>query len=123
MSDDHPRQALAAEQAILSAALNDPRNAAEALYLLSAADFYHPKHALIFSAIAELVEARISPDPITVMARLSAAGELERAGCRPPAQRAARRRESSHDALDMPGAEQFYPWMFPDQSQPRSSNS
>lgn len=80
MSDDHPRQALAAEQAILSAALNDPRNAAEALYLLSAADFYHPKHALIFGAIAELVEARISPDPITVMARLSAAGELERAG-------------------------------------------
>jgi len=69
-----------AEQSVLGAALQNEYAADEIAETLSAIDFYDRHHAEIFSAIAELSNARTPVDLITVSEALKRRGMLEAVG-------------------------------------------
>lgn len=71
MSTPLPTQALDAEVAILAAMLNAPKVINEAKYLLSSADFYQPRHQVLFEAICELAETGAVVDPVLVLNHLN----------------------------------------------------
>lgn len=70
-----PPHSLEAEQSVLGALLVDNRAFDRASDLVTAEAFYRHSHRLIWSAIAELVNANKPADVITVFERLQAAGK------------------------------------------------
>ncbi len=70
--------AIEAEESFLSACLTGL--ASEASELLSGSDFYKSGHQVIFAAVAGMVKAQEPVDIVTVIDRLRASGELEKAG-------------------------------------------
>lgn len=66
-----PAQAVEAERALLALMLNDPRNIPAARYVVSAADFYQPRHAIVFLAACDLHEANITADIATLVGKLN----------------------------------------------------
>lgn len=69
-----------AERAVLGGMLMSAHVVAEVLPLLSAADFYVPKHGMVFDAITAMFAAGKPVDAITLVEELSARGELKRVG-------------------------------------------
>lgn len=68
------------ERAVLGACLLDRDSITVARGILSVEDFYLEKHGLIFAALLELVEQRITPDIGTVAGQLRSSGHLELIG-------------------------------------------
>jgi replicative DNA helicase len=62
--------------------LSDDERLAEVVALLRPEDFYRESHGMMFAAIVRLHAAGAPLDPISVVAELEGAGELERAGGR-----------------------------------------
>lgn len=75
-----PPQSIQAEQAVLCSCLDSESAMTVALTVLVPADFYHPGHRLIFTAILELSALRNAVDIITVSEHLAKKGELEAVG-------------------------------------------
>lgn len=69
-----------AEQCVLGSAMMDVTARKEVLARLRVQDFFDPKHAEIFTAIASLDEDDNPTDPVAVFNNLSQAGTLKRAG-------------------------------------------
>ncbi len=66
---------LDAERALLGAAIYDLDNGIQLLDQLPADALYHPAHTAIAHAILELTDDGITPDPVTVAARLRQTGD------------------------------------------------
>jgi replicative DNA helicase len=77
-----PPQSLEAEQAILGAALVDPKVMLPLVELIRAEDFYRYAHQLIFEAILSLFEKHEPVDAVTVSEWLLNKAELENVGGR-----------------------------------------
>lgn len=69
-----------AERAVIGAAISSESGAGQVLSLLLASDFYDPRHALIFEAVARAREAGEPVDPTAILAAMTAAGTIRRAG-------------------------------------------
>jgi replicative DNA helicase len=67
---------VAAEAALLGAALLAPRSAARVLTNLFERDFTDPRHRLVFSAIVGCLRRGVPPDPVTVLEEARARGFL-----------------------------------------------
>ncbi|MCL2112054.1 MAG: replicative DNA helicase [Clostridiales bacterium] len=80
MSDLPRPHNIDAEQSVLGAALQNEYAADEATEILQADDFFARHHAEIFSAMAELAQARTAIDIITVAEALMRRGTLEGIG-------------------------------------------
>jgi hypothetical protein len=68
-----------AEASLLSAAMLDPGRVVPLLETLAPDALYHPAHVNIAVAILELVDDTITPDPVTVAARLRQTGDHQHA--------------------------------------------
>ncbi|MCX5969914.1 MAG: replicative DNA helicase [Coprothermobacterota bacterium] len=75
-----PPHNLDAEQAVLGSLLLDRDVIAQVLEILSPVDFYREPHAIIFSAIADLLERGEPVDIVTVVDSLRNQGKLETVG-------------------------------------------
>jgi len=75
-----PPHSLLAEESVLGAILIDNEAANVALETVRAEDFYRPAHAMIFKAIAHLVEKRAPIDVITLADTLKSFGALDEIG-------------------------------------------
>lgn len=75
-----PPHNLDAEQAVLGSLLLDRDVIAQVLEILSPVDFYREPHAVIFSAIADLLERGEPVDIVTVVDSLRNQGRLETVG-------------------------------------------
>lgn len=71
---------IAAERAVLGAAISSQQGAEAAASVLQAADFFRPAHQIIFGAITNLADYGKPVSPATVLAELTTLGELSRAG-------------------------------------------
>lgn len=71
---------LAAEQAVVGAAIQSRPGAETAADEVRPQDFYSPVHRMVFAAALELAEGGHPVDPAGVMRVLAAAGDLERVG-------------------------------------------
>jgi replicative DNA helicase len=80
MSDRVPPHDLDAERAVLGACMLSLPVARQMTNALSPEDFYRPAHATVLSVFAALLREGEPVDPITVVARLRASGDLERCG-------------------------------------------
>ncbi|GIG57102.1 replicative DNA helicase [Longispora fulva] len=69
-----------AEQIVLGALLLSPNAILDVTDIVSAADFYNPKHSTIFAAVLTRSALGEPTDPVAVGAHLLAQGELERVG-------------------------------------------
>lgn len=76
--DRMPPQDNDAEQAVLGSMLTSKDAIADVLEAVKAADFYHPAHEFIFSAVLDLYGRGEPADPITVANELSRTGMLQR---------------------------------------------
>jgi hypothetical protein len=74
---------LAAEQAVIGAALLAPHLMADLAATLSPQDFQRPAHTVLWESMCAMHAAGIPTDPITVTAHLAEAGELGRMGGAP----------------------------------------
>lgn len=74
MADTAP-QDIAAEQAVIGGVMLDPARFPE-VERLSGADFYQPRHQVIFDAIRGMLDDGRSVDPVTVLSELRATGLL-----------------------------------------------
>lgn len=81
--DRTPPQDIAAEQSVLGGMLLSKDAIADVIEILRSADFYRPAHATIFDTILDLYGAGEPADAVTVVAKLSDAGELARMGGAP----------------------------------------
>ena len=77
--DRMPPQDNDAEQAVLGSMLTSKDAIADVLETVKAADFYHPAHEYIYSAILDLYGRGEPADPITVANELTRTGMLQRA--------------------------------------------
>lgn len=75
-----PPHDLAAEEALLGAAMLDPEVAARLPAMAGPDDFYKTAHQWVASAIADLVGDGDAADPVTVRARLDRDGLLDQVG-------------------------------------------
>lgn len=80
MADRAVPQNTEAEQAVLGAAILDPRALASVRARLTADDFYRPGHAHVFTALCALADAEQPVDALTVAAELTRTGTLAKAG-------------------------------------------
>lgn len=80
MTTGEPPNDPLAEQAVLGAMLLSKDAIPQVTGILTAADFYRPAHALIFTAIVALASAGEPVDPVTVAGKLRESGTLKRAG-------------------------------------------
>jgi hypothetical protein len=71
---------LAAEQAVLGSVLIDPTAMAEALDLLTPADFYGQAHGRIFAAMTSVYGQGQAPDVVMVANELARSGDLDDVG-------------------------------------------
>jgi replicative DNA helicase len=71
-----------AERSVLGALMLDPNAVADVIQVLSADDFYHPQHRIVFQAIVETFDARNDTGWIGVVETLSRQGFLEEVGGR-----------------------------------------
>lgn len=78
-----PAHDLAAEQAVIGAALIAPATMAELAATLTAADFYRPAHGVLWEALCAMHAQGIPTDPIAVGAHLAESGALGRVGGAP----------------------------------------
>lgn len=69
-----------AEISVLGGAMLEVEAADLARELLTAGDFYHPAHALIFAAIGSLRDQGHFPEALAIRAELTRRGDLEKAG-------------------------------------------
>jgi hypothetical protein len=76
-------RALEAEQAVIGAMLQSATATTEARELLSVADFWQPRHAVIFNAICDLADAKQRADAVAVLPILTERGELAKVGGTP----------------------------------------
>ncbi|WP_030442924.1 DUF3987 domain-containing protein [Actinoplanes subtropicus] len=74
---------LAAEQAVIGAALLAPNLMADLAGLLAPADFGRPAHGVLWEAMCGMHAAGIPTDPITVTAHLAETGDLGKVGGAP----------------------------------------
>jgi replicative DNA helicase len=74
---------LDAERAVLGAILISPAALDQVIDTLTIAEFYRPAHQTIYATALELFAAGDPVDPITISARLAAAGDLVRIGGAP----------------------------------------
>lgn len=79
MADDLPAS-VEAEEAVLGAILTAPEVIWDVLPVVRPADFYIVRHRWIFECIVDLVEARRSPDYLSVVEALKASGKLDETG-------------------------------------------
>jgi replicative DNA helicase len=78
---DRPEpHSLDAERAVLSACLRDETAMGEALGLLAADDFYHPRHRAVFAAIIQLTQQGEPVEPVSVAVELDRQGLLAESG-------------------------------------------
>jgi replicative DNA helicase len=80
MSERKLPHSLEAEQSLLGAILVDCEAASGALQLVTANDFYSPRHARIFCAIQEIFDRNATVDEVLLLAELERRGEAEAAG-------------------------------------------
>lgn len=78
--DRTPPHDLPAEQSVLGGMLLSKDAVADVVEILRAGDFYHAKHATIFSTIVDLYGAGEPADPVTVAAALHQGDHLARVG-------------------------------------------
>jgi replicative DNA helicase len=78
-----PPQHLEAEQAVLGAILAAGQIPVEVLALVEEADFYRPAHRAVWRAIGRLADRGEPIDPVTILAELRGAGELDDVGGAP----------------------------------------
>ncbi|MFC7529128.1 DUF3987 domain-containing protein [Actinoplanes sp. GCM10030250] len=71
---------LAAEQAVIGAALLAPNLMQDLAAALTSEDFYRPTHGRLWSAMCEMHAAGIPTDPITVATHVAESGDLARMG-------------------------------------------
>ena len=69
-----------AEQAVLASCMLSEEACYEIVINLVAEQFYRPAHKAVFAAILEMTQQGLRADPISLADKLSAMGELERAG-------------------------------------------
>jgi len=69
-----------AEQGLLGSLLADASQWDSVVEIVTAADFYQVEHRHVFEALARLVEAGQSIDPVTVANQLTIAGQLDKCG-------------------------------------------
>ncbi|MEV6630072.1 DUF3987 domain-containing protein [Actinoplanes sp. NPDC051470] len=74
---------LAAEQAVIGAALLAPNLMADLAATLAPSDFWRPAHAVLWESMCAMHAAGTPTDPITVTAHLAEAGDLGRVGGAP----------------------------------------
>jgi len=75
-----PPSDLAAEKAVLSSLLLDPRAFHEVLVEIRAEDFYHPAHQLLFTAMASVHDAGRPVDLITLSEHLTLQKQIDAVG-------------------------------------------
>lgn len=68
------------EQSVLGGMMLSPKACADVLQMLKSADFYVPRHQLIFDAVTALQAAGAPTDVVAVTDELIRSGELQRAG-------------------------------------------
>lgn len=73
-------QSIEAERSVIGACLLNPNVIAELRTELREYDFYAEPHRLIYATICELNDADTPSDVVTIMSRLEAKGQLEKAG-------------------------------------------
>jgi len=78
-----PPQNLEAEQSVLGSMLLSKDAIADAVEILTGADFYRPAHSLVFDAVLELYGRGEPADAITVANELERTGTLARVGGNP----------------------------------------
>ena len=79
----HPPHDLAAEQAVIGAALLVPTLMADLAATLAPGDFTRPAHGVLWESMCAMHAAGTPTDPITVTAHLAEAGDLGRVGGAP----------------------------------------
>ncbi|WP_433793298.1 DUF3987 domain-containing protein [Actinoplanes sp. CA-252034] len=79
----HAAYDLAAEQAVIGAALLAPTLMADLAATLTAGDFYRPAHGVLWEAMCAMHAAGTPTDTITVVAHLAEAGDLGKVGGAP----------------------------------------
>jgi replicative DNA helicase len=79
-SDRTPPQAIDAERAVLSAALQSPDSLGTSMEILKPDDFYVPRHRAVYEAMISLSERGEPTDLITLADHLEKSGELEKIG-------------------------------------------
>jgi len=79
----HAAYDLAAEQAVIGAALLAPTLMADLAATLAPSDFARPAHTVLWEAMCAMHAASIPTDPITVCAHLAEAGDLGKVGGAP----------------------------------------
>lgn len=75
-----PPQAVALEQAVLGAMLQDKKGVDEVIDMLEPEAFYKPSHRVIYDAISTLFKESAPIDILTVTEKLKQMGKLEEAG-------------------------------------------
>jgi replicative DNA helicase len=75
-----PPHSAEAEQSLLGSLMLDPRPFDAAAGIVGEADFFRHEHRVIWRAIAGLVAACKSVDPVSVLERLQASGDLQHTG-------------------------------------------
>ena len=79
---DTPSHSIEAEKSVLGALLLDRNAMLKVADLLSADDFYDPRHATVFSGCMSLFTANKPIDLVTLSAELEGAGDMEKVGSR-----------------------------------------
>jgi len=72
--------AVAAEQTVLAVVLNSPPAINAAQQMVTIADFWQPRHAAMFTAMLNLSDRGIAPDPTAVYTELGNTGQLSNVG-------------------------------------------
>jgi replicative DNA helicase len=71
---------LDAERAVLSACLRDETAMGEAVGLLAADDFHHPRHRAVFAAVQQLMQNGEPVEPVSVAVEMDRQGLLAEFG-------------------------------------------
>ncbi|MFI7644148.1 replicative DNA helicase [Nonomuraea sp. NPDC049400] len=71
---------IAAEQAVVGAAIQNRENVEAAADIVSARDFHSPRHSVVFAAAVDLAEHGKPVDPAAVLNAIAASGDLARIG-------------------------------------------
>jgi replicative DNA helicase len=74
---------IAAEMALVGAAIQSRRDAEAAAETVSPADFFRPKHQLVFEAVVDLIGEGSDVDPVSVLKELTRRGTVGKVGAGP----------------------------------------
>ncbi len=75
----HPHANTAAEASLIASVIAEPERAHDLLQLVDGADFYEPRHEMVWDTIARVVADGLIPDGATLLEQLRTQGDLAKA--------------------------------------------